>query len=248
MSKAGAGLAAAGPLWHAFIKQAYSLKTDCDTAIANAFCLPKNIEQFTKPDPIQTTKSMLNGSYLSTQTVKIDKISGALATNQTPPDLIEEKTVQSTHSVLYSVNKDDPQGAWPTSPSDDPQYNNWEAAAQNWLASHGLSVAGQILPGQTDQLHTLANLPKIQIIYPSGSQTITQSKMSIQTNITAPLGVKQVDFFINNVFVGSTMAAPYQIDYTIPSSVQNGQADLMVRAYDQAFNRQEEKITIYINR
>jgi len=72
--------------------------------------------------------------------------------------------------------------------------------------------------------------------------------MSIQTNITAPLGVKQVDFFINNVFVGSTMAAPYQIDYTIPSSVQNGQADLMVRAYDQAFNRQEEKITIYINR
>ena len=248
MSRAGAGLAAAGPLWHEFIKKAYELKTKCDDSVINAFCLPKEVEQFTKPDPIQTAKSMLSGSYLSTQTVKIDKVSGAIATDQTPPDLIEEKTTRSTHSILYSVNKDDPQGAWPTNPSDDPQYNNWEASAQNWLISRGLSVAGQILPNQIDQLHTAANLPRIQIIYPAPNQTITQSKAFVQANITAPLGVKQADFFLNNIFIDSAISGPYQLDFTIPASIQNGQAILMVRAYDQALNRQEEKITIYINR
>ena len=246
MSKAGAGLAAAGPLWHEFIKKAYELKTKCEDEAA--FCLPRGIEQFTKPDPVQTAKSLLNGSYLSTRTVKVDKISGALATDQTPPDLIDEKTIQSTHNILHSVNKDDPQGAWPAKPGDDPQYNNWETAAQTWLAARGLNVAGQILPDQTDQLHVAANLPKIKIIYPANGQTIAQSKTSVQTTVSAPLGVKQTDFFLNDIFVGSVMSAPYQLDFTIPPNIQNGQAALMVRAYDQALNRQEEKITIYINR
>ncbi len=245
MSKAGAGLAAAGPLWHEFIKKAYELKTKCEDP--TAFCLPKEPEQFNKPDPINTKKSMLNGSYLSTQTIKIDKISGAIATDQTPPDLIDEKIIQATHCLLYYANKDDPQGAWPTNPVDDPQYKNWEVAAQNWLISRGLNITNQTAPTQKDLLHTNANLPKIEITYPANNQTITQAKITLQADVTAPLGVKQVDFFLNDDFVGSSVAAPYQINITVPPNIQNGQTTISVRAYDQALNRQEEKITVYIN-
>lgn len=248
MSRAGAGLAAAGPLWHEFIKKAYELKTNCDSSVINGFCLPKEVEQFTKPEAIITNKAILNGSYLSTQTVKIDKISGALATDQTPPDLVIEKTIQSTHNILYFVKKDDPRGDWPSNPSDDEQYKNWEAAAQQWLTQRGLNIINQNLPNQTDPLHIAANLPKIRIISPTAFQTINQTQITIQADVTAPLGVKQTDFFLNDIFIGSTLIAPYKITATLPPNIQNGQATLLVRAYDVALNRQEEKLIIYINR
>ncbi|MBU3901306.1 PBP1A family penicillin-binding protein [Patescibacteria group bacterium] len=246
MSKAGAGLAAAGPLWREFIKKAYELKNKCDES--DAFCLPKEVEQFLKPEPIITNKAILNGSYLAAQTIKIDKLSGALATDQTPPDLVVEKTIQSTHNILYYVKKDDPQADWPPNPDDDEQYKNWEAVAQGWLVSRGLNITDQNTPNQTDQLHTLANLPKIQIISPVANQTVNQPTLFVHVNITAPLGVKQVDFFLNNEFAGSSLTAPYQLNITVPANIQNGQATLIARAYDQALNRQEEKIIIYINR
>ncbi len=248
MSKAGAGLAAAGPLWHDFMKKAYELKTPCENVDANAFCLPKDVEQFTKPETIITNKAILNGSYLTTQTIKIDKLSGALATDQTPPDLITEKTIISTHNILYYVKKDGPQGDWPANPGDDEQYKNWEAVAQNWLIARGLSTNGQDQPSQNDPLHIPANLPKIQILSPTPNQTIAQSILLIQTSATAPLGMKQMDFFLNNVFLGSAISEPYQLSAALPASIQNGQATLSVRAYDQALNRQEEKITLFINR
>ncbi|MDD2753282.1 MAG: PBP1A family penicillin-binding protein [Candidatus Portnoybacteria bacterium] len=247
MSRAGAGLAAAGPLWHDFIKKAYKLKTNCDNSTANAFCLPKNIEQFIKPDPIQTNKSMLNGSYLSAQTIKIDKISGALATDQTPPDIVEEKTITGAHSVLYYVQKDNPQGDAPTSPANDEQYKNWEAAAQRWLVSHGLNIASQTIPSQNNS-RSPVNLPKINMIAPVNYQTITQSKIFIQADVAAPLGARQVDFFLNDNFIGSTMSAPYQINALIQDNIPNGQATISARVYDQAFNRQEAKAIVYINR
>lgn len=249
MSRAGAGLAAAGPLWHNFIKQAYEIKTKCDNAEANAFCLPKDAEQFVKPETIITNKAILNGSYLATKTIKIDRLSGGLATDQTPPDLIMEKTIQTTHNILYYVNKDTPQGDWPENPAGDEQYKNWEAAAQSWLIAHNLSADnGQNQPIQNDPLHTPANLPKIQIQFPAANQTITGPSLFIQADITAPLGVKQVDLFLNNEFIGSIMSPPYQLTAFLPDNIQNGQANLTVRAYDIALNRQEEKTTIYINR
>lgn len=245
MSRAGAGLAAAGPLWHDFIKKAYELKIECEGD--NDFCLSKEPEKFNEPEPINTDKSILNGNYLSTRTVKVDKISGALATDQTPPDLIEERVIKETHSILYYADKDDPQGDWPANPENDPQYKNWETAAQNWLISHGLNIS-EVIPSQNDPIRSDANLPKIKIITPVIYQTISQSKVLIQADVTAPLGVKQVDFFLNDNFIGSTMSAPYQISADIPPNISNGQTTISARAYDQALNRHDDKIIVYINR
>lgn len=38
------------------------------------------------------------------------------------------------HSILYSVYKDNPRGAAPANPGNDPQFNNWEYAVQRWAA------------------------------------------------------------------------------------------------------------------
>ncbi len=90
MTAAGAGLSAAGPMWNDFMTQ--SLKGT-------------PIEEFIKPDPIDTTKVMLNGSFYG-------------------PDGI--------HSILYYIDPSNPTGEFPSYPNADPQFNNWEFAVRAW--------------------------------------------------------------------------------------------------------------------
>ena len=66
-------------------------------------------ETFNQPNPVNETKPMLDGQYI---------VNG------------------QAHSILYYVDKSDPLGPIPTDPSTDPQYNNWEAATQAWVAQN----------------------------------------------------------------------------------------------------------------
>lgn len=246
MAKAGAGISAAGPLWHAFLKEVYEMKTsNCDPA---SFCLSPEIEQFAKPEPILTNKAMLNGSFISQAVIKIDKISGQIATEQTPPDLIEEKTFNQVHSILYYVNKDDPRGEAPTDPNQEPQFKNWEAVTMNWLAQN--NQYNQSPPTQYDSLHTPANLPKIKIISPYDGQTINRPGFNLQVEASSPLGVKQIDYFLDDDFLGSSLLPPYQINVILPAnlldSTSTQMATLKVRVYDNVFNRQEDQVTISV--
>jgi 1A family penicillin-binding protein len=63
------------------------------------------VENFTKPDPVNTNPILLG---------------------QFPPQ-------DPPHSILYYINKKDPQGGVPANPSADPMYSFWEAAVQNFI-------------------------------------------------------------------------------------------------------------------
>ncbi len=79
----------------------------------NAFmtaALKRNpVEYFTAPDPVVTNKIMLNGSITSPQ-------------NPTP------------HSILYYVDRNDPEGAQPSAPETDAQFSNWEFAVNRYVS------------------------------------------------------------------------------------------------------------------
>lgn len=268
MAKAGAGIAAAGPLWHAFIKKSYELKsnTGCpaqppptdtnspfnkptaDNQPDNKFCLPPEPEQFIKPDPINTDKAMLNGSFITAKKIKIDKISGQLATDQTPPELVEERELKEVHSILYYVQKDSPQNEPPVKPSADPQFANWEAAVAGWLTKQNDSSWNQLAPTQSDSLHTRANLPKVKITSPAPNQIIAQPNLFFHVEASAPLGLKQIDYFLNDDFMGTLFMPPYETNLILPAGLSNNTAILKVRAYDSVLNRQEDQVSIIINR
>ncbi len=135
IEKGGAGVAAAGPIWHDFMTQALK---------------DAPIETFTKPDPIITEKPILNGQYQISVKLKINKNNGLLATDKTPQNLIEEKSFIEIHTILYWLNKDDPQGAPPEKPDSNPQFKNWETALQNWLQNNFPTAYNQ-LPKDYDQ-------------------------------------------------------------------------------------------------
>lgn len=94
MTKAGAGISASGPMWNSYMSQALAT-------------LPN--DNFPQPDPVSSTKPMLNGSS--------NDGSGQY------------------HSILYYVNRDDPLGPIPNNPSNDPGFINWEWAVANYFGT-----------------------------------------------------------------------------------------------------------------
>lgn len=138
----GAGIYVAAPIWNEFIKQAYEVKSQKlkvksqnEEPVENEFTLPEEPEEFIKPEPIETNKDILNGKFTDEIRVYINKESGKLATNSTPPELLEERVYYKAHCVLYYLNKNKPQER--DDGKDDSQFNNWEESVVNWANSMG---------------------------------------------------------------------------------------------------------------
>ncbi len=129
IEKGGAGVMAAGPIWHQFMIEVLK-----DTPI----------ETFTKPDPIISEKPILSGQYQISVKLKINKNNGLLATEKTPPELMEEKSFTEIHEILWWLNKNNPQGPAPGDPESDSQFKNWELSLQNWLLNNFPTAYNQL--------------------------------------------------------------------------------------------------------
>jgi len=110
MVKKVAGLIVA-PMWRAFMDQALAKVPD------EQFEEPL-VEDKTQLKPV--LQGIWQGGYLSTSTGTTIVTGGV-------------------HSILNWVNKDDPRGAYPTNPSNDPQFERWERGVRIWAQSNGYS-------------------------------------------------------------------------------------------------------------
>jgi hypothetical protein len=137
-------------------------------------------------------------------------------------------------------------GDSPSSPWDDPQFANWEYAVLSWAKQHFGQSVNQPLPDET--MTDPAKLPRITIASPIANQTISGNSFVFASQPQAPLGLKQVDYFLNNEFLGSTLASPHQLIITPNSGSPNGITTLKARVYDNYLNYQETEIKIFIER
>jgi len=122
MQKKIAGFIVA-PLWNAFMQ--YALTKFPNDPFPQA---PSMVNDSLKP--------ILRGIWQGGVTTKVDA-----STLQPVPDGFmgptKEKITTAVHSILYWVDKSDPQGPPPTNPADDPQFSHWEYSVQLWAAQHG---------------------------------------------------------------------------------------------------------------
>ena len=254
MRPGAAGIYVAAPIWNSFMTRAYQAKTNSteNDLKPNEFTLSEKVEGFTPPQLLkQTDKPMVNGQLAYQKKVLIDRISGKLATNLTPPDLIEERSYQEAHSILYYVAKDAPLGDFPSDPYQEPQFINWEAPVTQWSAGQPCSADtcyNQNPPTQYDDIHTRENQPSVKITSPLENTFISQSFLTISAEVSALLKIKQVDFFFNDQLIGSDTTYPYAIITNIsPYLNSSNEQNIKVRAYDEVLNRQEDEITIKTN-
>lgn len=136
IERGGAGVAAAGPIWHDFMIQALK---------------DKPTKSFNKPEPVISEKPILNGQYQISIKLKINKNNGLLATEKTPPALVEERSFTEIHEILWWLNKNDPRGPAPENPESDPQFENWELSLQNWLLNNYGTAYYNKLPKDYDR-------------------------------------------------------------------------------------------------
>lgn len=231
----GGGSSAAGPIWNEFMHKALDATP---------------VEQFTPPALAPTGKDVLDGKLAST-TVTIDKASGKLATEYTPPSYRETKTFAEYHNILQYVDKNDPLGPVPADPTIDPYYAPWEAGVQDWItrqeATTGIQLESGAAPTDSDDVHVPENFPNVTIESPSQNQSFDDRHVTIAVNASAPRGVRRVEFYVDGYYLGSDSSAPYELDTNIPNSIARGYHTVKVTAYDDVDNTGSASVGIKLN-
>ena len=130
-------------------------------------------EIFPAPEPYSATKPILKGNYI--------------AGNQ-------------VHSILYFLDKDDPQGPIPTQPESDPQFSNWETPVIDW-AKRTIPNFESIFnkPGAGFENDIGGNID-INIIKPSNGDFVEQS-LEIVFDITSATELRGVEVYWNDSLV-----------------------------------------------
>lgn len=242
------GSAVAAPIWNNFMKE---ILKDQETRTFNA------------PRAVTVAKPVLNGGF-GGKIYKIDKISGKLATEWTPPNLIEEKIYAEAHNILYYADPGDPRGNQPENPENNPQFINWEFPVTKWQKQsycfkEKISIEGTgnfntkekcvdfsaEPPAEYDDIHTLENRPQITAIAPQDQTIYAKGNVvKIQIETQGRYAISQADFFVDNEFIGSDTINPYSLNFTIPNDTIKNQYIIEVKIYDIMGNSNNAKITI----
>lgn len=224
MEKKIAGFIVA-PLWHEFMVEALK------NYPAEHFEKPKSVDQNIKP--------VLRGFWQGNETFLVDKISGKLATELTPKETREERPITNVHSILYWISKKDPTGPAPTRPLDDPQFVLWETPIQKWLASHPVyGYTKENIPAMSDDVHIPQFSPKITITEPRADVVYpVTSRVFVKIGVGGRYPISRVDYFINNVFIGSSKTPPFDFSFT-PKDIDSVGPENTLRAvgYDTVYN------------
>lgn len=224
----GDGVYAAAPIWQQFMKEALK---------------ETEIEYFEKPEPIKTNKPVLNGKLARENLVKVDKISGKLATDKCPSHLVEEKIYKEVHNILYYVDRNNPQGPYPSQPQNDPQFKAWEAAVRLWAEGQG--YLDEKPPTENCNLHTDANKPVVKINSPDKNSVITNDLLLISAEVKAPLGVARAEFYLDDLRLDVKNASPFEISYSLEGiEIENGPHVVLVKVFDKVDNIGESSIII----
>lgn len=229
MEKKVAGFIAA-PLWNAFFQEV--LKK-----------LPE--EKFAKPESTikEKLKPVLRGEWRGGNTYLIDKISQKRATEFTPRELIEEKVLTQIHSILHWVQKNDPLGPPPSNPYLDPQFPFWEKPVRDWIMKIGIKEETlENIPQVFDDIHRPEDAPKIEIISPRPEKIYNFGEsIIVKINSQSRFPLKQVDFFLGDVYMGSSNQPPFDFSFkpNVYLSETRLQENFRLVAYDEVLNKSE---------
>ncbi len=222
MVRGASGGNAAAPIWNHYMSRVLG-----DTPV----------ETFKKPVDIKTGKPAIDGELDFKQTVKIDTVSGLLATEHTPEKYIKEVEYQADpHCILYYINKEDPLGEAPEDPSQDPQFNSWEKAVQNWARENEFSSTSSIeIPTKYDDVHRPEFKPLLNIKEPNNKEIITSKNLVVKIKTSAPRGINRVNYYLNNNYFTSSKSYPFSLDRNI-DFLNSGYHDLGVESCDGVGN------------
>lgn len=218
MSRGADGSVVAAPIWQYFMSRALASYP---------------ILSFVAPEPRVENKPILNGQ-IGGEVVEIDRASGLLATDLTPPSYREKRVYGQYHTILRYVTPGDPLGPAPTNPESDQQYASWEASIRRWATEH--SLQDELPPTNFDNLHLEINRPQITITSPLANSTVSSNPITLSVSASAPRGLSRITYYLDDQEIGTTNKAPWDLGFPVTSDWPNGFHTLRVVAYDDIDN------------
>lgn len=201
-------------------------------------------ERFIEPELVAQLKTPLNGSFINNKIVKINKITGGPANNNTPPDLIKEVGSPEVHNILYYVDKSDPTGNAPANPVNDPQFNNWEGPVLKWVEEENNKGANYNQPINIPDNPINDSEVEITIIAPIENSSI-QGSINIQIRITKIELIRQVDYYFNGNLIKTKLNGPFDLIFIPPPNTQQGENLITIKAYSLSGKRYKKDINIF---
>jgi membrane peptidoglycan carboxypeptidase len=232
MEKKVAGFIAA-PLWNAVLKEIFKE-------------LPR--EEFNLPLTQNVSKPILKGEWRGGMVYKIDKISKKLATEFTPEELIEERVIREVHSILYWLDKNNPEGPRPENPQNDGQFNNWEMVVRRWAGAQNLLDEDEgVIPKEFDDLHRPEYTPKATfIINPEGESFRPHTNLRVLFLVESKITLEQADLFLGSEYIGSSKIYPFEFSITLPD-LEMEEITISANIYDIVRNKTNLSKTIRIS-
>ena len=115
---------------------------------------------------------------------------------------------------------------------------------------YGSSTAQVVVPTEYDDVHVVEKSPKITIIKPSKDEILDPNRQYIiKTTIKKTYPVTHVDYFINNIFVGTAQKSPFYFSFT-PNNLQTPEETNTIKAvvYDSVLNKGSYTTTFKISK
>ncbi len=181
------------------------------------------------PPPITDNKPVLHGVWWGGISYWKDKISGKVATENTPPELKQEVVFNSVHSILNWVDKDNPQSSsTPINLNQDSQYDNWEYGVRNWFKEYQIlhpdfkEVTGNIvIPTETDDVHISEKAPKISIVSPANNYALDpQIALAVKIKIDGAYPAQKTEIYLNGKYVLTATSDPLNFSF-VPKDIGN---------------------------
>jgi len=230
MKQSAVSIMVAGPIWHSFLEKAVS-------------AIPP--EDFPPPAKKLIEKPILRGLYRTGLVVKIDKISRKLATEHTPPELVEEVGIGEVASILSQVMKEDPLGPPPEDPFRDPQYPHWKNGLEAWLATNPLPTSTP--PQEADDLHVPEKKPKLALLLPQDPAALKNTH-SLTLIASSAFPLQEVSLSINDEFIGAKTSPilTTTLTFSLKQPLAPGAHRIKTTAYDAVGNREIKEETIVV--
>ncbi len=173
-------------------------------------------------------------------TVTLDKVSGLLATEFTPPESRIEVAFQNYEPIANLFNWKEEIRKY---------YENLRLEDGEDKTS-GIRIG--VPPTEYDNVHTAntAELaPTVNILSPSPQETIKYGSNPVNLDISAPHGVKKVEIFLNNDLKYTTTSEPFNTFLFIPMLMEEGSTHLLVaKVTDNLGYTKESAIEVVIGK
>lgn len=232
----GGGVSAAAPIWNKYMKYALT-KVEKKGFTKPSGVKTVTLDALTGKQVTASTKSRVTDIFPSwykvsaasgqSQEVKIDKLSGKLATDKCPAELVVTK--------IYSVITAE-------IPANDPAYGRWNAAVAAWAKARGYSTDTGSIPTEKCDLHTGTDLPSVTSLeaIKNGDGTYT-----IKAQVSTPKGFKSVVINTNGKnYTATANGAYYEVTVSYPAT---GDYSVTATVKDAIYQTATDSITVTVD-